>query len=97
DLAGDARVLLAELGGGAENFGEIDGGDADAGALEDLLGVADGVERARTGAADAADDAADGEEVCEVLAERGVERMDDMLRRERVGDARLAEVVADGD
>ena len=72
-------------------------------ALEDFFRVADGVEGARAGAdgadahaPDAADDAAHGDEFGEVGAEGRVERVDDVFGGERVGDAGLAEIIADG-
>ena len=87
----------------AEDFGEIDGFDRDAGALQKFFAIADGVESrgARADGADAqiaeaAHDAADRGEPREVLGEalgvgcRGVER------REGVRNAVLHQVVAGG-
>jgi hypothetical protein len=103
DFGDDALVGLAEFRGGTEDFGEIDGGDGDAVAFEDFFRVAHGIESAGTRAdgadadlAQALHDAGHGDEVLQVGAERCVERMHDVFRRERVGDAGLAEIVADG-
>src|SRR4029077_20648619 len=77
-VGGDVLLNGVELGlcldvlhavDAAEDFGEIDGLDGDAGALEEFFAVADGVEGGGTGsdgadaeAAEAAGDAADGGE-----------------------------------
>ena len=86
----------------AHDLGEVERFDGDAGALQQLFGVADGVEgrgaRADGAEADvleAAHDAADGGEPGEVGLELGRVRRFGVQRGERVGDAVLLEVVAD--
>ena len=88
ELGLDGGVAVAELVGLADEFGQVDGGDADAVALENLLAVADGVERARPGAdgtqphaAHAIHHAADPHESIEIGAEAVRSRMRDVLRR----------------
>src|SRR6202789_3017068 len=99
----DGVVVVLGLLDAAHDLGEVEGLYGDAGAFEKFFGVADGVEgrgaRADGAEADVAKtshDAADGGEPLEVGLELcgvggfGVER------GERVGDAVLLEVVADG-
>ncbi len=102
DLGDEAGVPLADFRGGPEDFGEIDRGDADAVALENLFGVSDCIESAMT-RADRSDpnlpqslhDPAHGEKVLQIPSERWIERMHHVFRGERIGDAGLAQVIAD--
>ena len=103
ELGLDGVVVVFGLLDAAHDFGEVEGFDGDAGALEELLGVADGVEGGGTRAdgaeanvAQAAHDAADGGEPLEVGLELGGVGGFGVQGGEGVGDAVLLEVVADG-
>jgi hypothetical protein len=102
ELAGDADIFFTELRGSAENFGKIDGGDADAVALENFFGVAHGIECTRPSADGAKTNFAQAlyhpthrNEIDQVGAKRRIKRTHDVFCRQRVGDSRLAQVVAD--
>ncbi len=96
-------VGVLHAGDAAHDFAEVEGFDGDAAALQQFFRVADGVECGGTRAdgADAevlqaANDAADGGEPGEVGGELGRVGGLGVQRGERVGDAVLGEVVADG-
>ena len=109
-VAGDFRQLGfhggglgIELVGLAEEFGEIDGGDADAVALEQFFRVTDSIKRAGTGtdgpqthAAHAVDHPAHAEELRQISDETGGCRVRHVLAGEGELDAGLHQVVAHG-
>jgi hypothetical protein len=96
-------VMVGHAADAAHDLTEVEGFDGDAGLFKELFGVADGVESGRaradgaeTDVAQAADDAADGGEPAEVRLELGRVGGLGVQLGERVGDAVLLEVVADG-
>ena len=102
ELGLDSVVIVFRLFNAAHDFGEVEGFDGDAGALEQLLGVADGVEGGGASAdgteanvAQTADDAADGGKPLQVGLELGRVRGFGVQGREGVRDAVLLQVVAD--
>ena len=101
DLGRDGRLVVAQAADPAEDLREVERLDRDAGALQQLLAVADGVEGRRAGADLAqagvlqrAHDAAHPDEPAQVPREVLALGVHGVAARERVLDPVLAQVVA---